>query len=137
MRRLLQTTLQPVGRNGAPPSLADSFLQGYLHVSRALRQANARAWLAVEVLLAGENLWERAQLTWERSLEMDFYKPLRLLLDDIPLTSLDEKGPDRRRKSGRALQAALANGLLTSGPLELAELLAEINREDGEQKLAE
>src|SRR5260370_15417296 len=131
LRRLLRFARQPVGGNGLPPGGADQFQPSSLHISRALRQANARAWVAVEVLLAGEELWERAQLTWERSLEDEFYRPIRLLLDEISLSVLDEKGPDGRRQAGKALQAALAGALLTSGPLEVAEFLAQIDQEDG------
>src|SRR6516164_11314309 len=106
-----------VGSNGelAPERL----LRSEHHVSRALRQANARAWVAVEALLAGEELWERAQLTWERTLEDEFFKPIRLLLDDISLAEIDGRGGEARRRAGQALQAALSSALLTSGALDL------------------
>src|SRR5262249_20202756 len=133
LRRLLHAAWQPVGRNGARTIVTDQLLPSSLHVSRALRQANARAWVAVEVLLAGEELWERAQLSWERNLEEEFYKPIRLLLDEVSLRAIDEKGSDGRRKTSQALQAALASALLTSGPLDLPELLAEIDQDEGDQ----
>src|SRR6266851_5545988 len=110
LRRLLRYACQPVGRNGSGPS--PDWIPSSHHVARALRQASARAWIAVEVLLAGEALWERAQLTWERALEDEFFRPIRLLLDEISLSAVDEKGADGRRKASQALQAALASGLL-------------------------
>lgn len=93
------------------------------HVSRALRQANARAWVAIEVLMAGEVFWERAQLEWERCLEEEFYRPLRSFLDDVspaPLKDLAEEEYDAVRQG---LASALRAGVLTSGSLETGELL--------------
>lgn len=103
------------------------------HIARALRQANARAWVAVEVLLAGEALWERAQLTWERSLDAEVFQPLRLFLDKFSLDSLDEKNSERLRKAGLVLRPALANALLTSGPLDLIELLPESSADEADK----
>jgi len=128
LKRLLHGAAQGRNRNSAVAAL--QFPQSDHHVARALRQANARAWVAVEVLLGGEPLWERAQLTWERSLETEFFQPLRFLLDDIALAPLDESGPDARRKACQSLQAALGSGLLTSGTLELTELLPDAQQDD-------
>ena len=125
LKRLLRFARQLVGRNGAQSPAAEQILPSSQHVSRALRQANARAWVAVEVVLGGEELWERAQLTWERTLEEEFYKPIRLLLDEISLEPIDNNGPDGRRKASQALRAALGSALLTAGPLDLAEILAQ------------
>jgi tetratricopeptide (TPR) repeat protein len=130
LKRLLRYACQPVGRNGSGRLGADKLAPAGHHLSRALRQANARAWTAAEVLLAGEELWERAQLTWERNLEEEFFRPIRTLLDEISLHAVDERGPEARRKCSQALQAALASALLTSGPLDIAELLPEIERVD-------
>jgi tetratricopeptide (TPR) repeat protein len=114
-------TYEAVRSHGVATS--ELYVQFDHQVARALRQANARAWVAVEILLAGEPFWERAQLTWERNLEAEFFRPLRLLLDDVSLAPLDENGSEGRRKANQHLQAALGSGLLTSGPLELTELL--------------
>src|SRR5262249_15790485 len=92
------------------------------HVGRALRQASARAWAAVEMLLAGEEFWERAQLFWERDLEQEFFQPIRFLLDTISLAPVDRLGPDARLRVRQALYAAIKNGLLTTGSLEFADL---------------
>jgi tetratricopeptide (TPR) repeat protein len=92
------------------------------HLARALRQANARAWVAVEILLGGQRLWERAQLTWERQLEGEFFQPLRFLLNTTSLGDLASE--EARRKTWQALCAARESGLLTSGSLEAGELLA-------------
>jgi hypothetical protein len=129
LRRLLRYACQPVGSNGS--ALSGDWIPSSHHVARALRQANARAWVALEALLAGEPLWERAQLTWERQLEEEFFQPIRRLLDEVDLGIIDEKGADARRKAGQALQAALASALLTSGGLELSELLSEVDDDAG------
>src|SRR5688500_9549581 len=80
LRRLFSRVRQPVGAANSPPTALIFAAAGY-HFTRALRQANARAWFALEVLLAGEHFWERAQLDWERELDDEFFHPLRLFLD--------------------------------------------------------
>ena len=123
LRRLRRWSSPSAGPNGASQLDLHQLQSSSQHIARALRQANARAWLAIEVLLAGEILWERAQLTWERSLDAEFFQPLRQFLDKFSLTSLDDKSADRLRKAGIAMRPALANALLTSGSLDLAELM--------------
>ncbi len=93
------------------------------HVARALRQANDRAWVAAQVLLGGEPLWERAQLTWQRSLDADFYRPLRALLDSVPEMAFDEDSTESQEQIWQSLEEAVRSGLLTAGPLDLMELL--------------
>ena len=96
------------------------------HVARALRQANARAWVAIEVILAGEPLWERAQVDWERRLEEGFFRPLRALLDDVSRAPLDDLNSAEFDALRQALASALRSGVLTTGslgPLDLIEPL--------------
>lgn len=123
LKRLLRAAGPNGATNGTGVPALRKLLPAEQHVARALRQANARAWAAVEVLLAGEEFWEHAQLTWERSLEAEFFQPLRNFIDNATLGPVEELGIDGRRKAAQALRAALASALLTSGPLELVELL--------------
>jgi tetratricopeptide (TPR) repeat protein len=88
-----------------------------------MRQANARAWTALQILLAGEEFWERAQLNWERSLDAEFYQPLRDLLDAVTLEPLGLHDVEARRRTWGVLEAAERTGFLTSGALELRDLL--------------
>ncbi len=92
------------------------------HVARALRQASDRAWLAVRVVLADEAWWERAQLAWHRSLETEFYQPLRTLCRTTSVELDDAQDQERAR---RDLAEAVQSGLLTGGTLDVDELLAE------------
>src|ERR1700722_11011663 len=119
LKRLLRCAAVPVGQNGTSRTALQQLMPASQHMARALRQANARAWVAMEVLLAGDELWERAQLTWERSLDAEFFRPLRAFLDQSFFGLLDDQGADGRRNTATALRAALAIVLLTSGPLDL------------------
>jgi tetratricopeptide (TPR) repeat protein len=109
------------GAGTVPPEVALAKVS--THVSRALRQANERAWVAIDVLLVGEPLWERAQLGWQRSLEEDFYRPLRGFFDTICPDSPDNGSPDARRHLAEALEGALRSGVLTAGALDARALL--------------
>src|SRR5262245_35392391 len=119
LRRLLSRSCQPVAAGEAPPQGDFPALSGY-HLTRALRQANARAWLAAEVVLAGEDLWERAQVDWRRDLDAEFFQPLRALLDATSAEPLG--GAEPRRQARQLLESAARSGLLTTGPLDPAEL---------------
>ena len=133
LKRLVRAAGPQGTNNGTGVPALRKLLPAEQHVSRALRQANARAWAAVEVLLAGEEFWEHAQLTWERSLEGEFFQPLRTFIDKATLGVLADQGLDGRRKAAQALRAALASALLTSGPLELVELLPDFGAADSDR----
>lgn len=120
------------------PSALDDCSQ---HLARAFRQANGRAWAAVEILLAGEEFWERSQLFWERDLEHEFFQPIRYLLDTVSLAPVDRLGADARLRARQSLHAALKSGLLTTGALEFADLSsgngAGTGSNDADERLAE
>src|SRR5262249_14493414 len=133
LKRLLASAPQPVSA-GARAAVDFLTNETRRHVTRALRQANARAWLAIEILLAGEELWERAEITWERSLQDEFFQPIRNFLDSVslgpfggpplggtPLGGTRVGGSDASQTAWPALEAALQTGLLTSGALDLSE----------------
>lgn len=129
LQRILDSHLH--GGDEGPGSLFGSDLLSCMrHVARALRQANARAWAAMEILLAGEDFWERAQLFWERDLEQEFFQPIRFLLDTVSLGPVDRLGPDARLRVRQSLQAALKSGLLTTGSLEFADLFPQTVADD-------
>ncbi|MBI3408349.1 MAG: tetratricopeptide repeat protein [Planctomycetes bacterium] len=128
LQRILGSNLP--GGDEEPGALESDLLSCTRHVARALRQANARAWAAVEILLAGEEFWERAQLFWERDLEIEFFQPIRFLLDTVSLGPVDRLGPDARLRARQSLEAALKSGLLTTGALELADLVPRLVSSD-------
>lgn len=105
------------------PLLKEGMIAAGRHVARALRQANARAWVAVEILLAGETLWESAQVDWERSLEDTFFRPWRALLDHSSKNSILGSPPNELSSLREKLAKAAAGGMLTTGALELPDLL--------------
>jgi tetratricopeptide (TPR) repeat protein len=90
-------------------------------LTRALRDANARAWLAIEVVLAGEKLWECALRTREDALDASFYQPIRDLLDAVSWNDPAISDTNSRRRFWQALEAIQRTGLLTSGELPPAE----------------
>jgi len=123
VRRLLSRLPQPAGFEAAGSPREDLLALPSYHVTRALRQANARAWVAVEVTLAGEELWERAQLQWQRQLDEAFFQPLRAFLNAVAPLGLQGQAP---RAVRHALKAATRSGLLINGPLDLGELLRSV-----------
>ena len=80
-----------------------------------------RAWLAVEVVLAGEELWECALRTREDALDAGFYQPIRDLLDAVSWNDPAISDTNSRRRLWQALEAIERTGLLTSGELGPAE----------------
>jgi len=106
--------------------LDDSILAANQQVARALRQANARAWLAAEVLIAGEELWERAQVDWERPLEDSFFRPLRSFLDRVSREPFEQLTVPEKNTLRQNLDIAIRNGVLTAGSLNTAEILRAI-----------
>lgn len=86
------------------------------HVARALRQANARAWFGIELVLAGESLRECLNRPGARAEGLE--QPI--------LTLLDAAGPAVAKLPAGAvatLQQATESGILTSGVIDAAEAL--------------
>lgn len=125
LRRLYSRVRQPVGAASSPPTAEVFAAPGY-HFTRALRQANARAWFALEVFLAGESVWERAQLDWERDLDDDFFHPLRLFLDGASETTPILTDPEARAAARADVQQAARAGLLASGMLDIPDLARQV-----------
>ena len=129
LRRLFARVRQPVGAASSAPT-AEVFAAAGYHFTRALRQANARAWFALEVLLAGERFWERAQLDWERDLDDELYHPLRLFLDCAAENSLTLTDVDLRERTRAAVRHAVRNGPLASGTLDIPALARHLQSGD-------
>jgi tetratricopeptide (TPR) repeat protein len=127
LRRLFGSVSHAGEGAGGLQSHQDLLATAGHHLSRALRQANAGAWFAIEILLAGEPLWEQAQLDWKRELEEEFFQPLRGLLDSSSLEPVKTMGADSRLQALGFLRRAVGTRLLTSGSLEPKELLPSSN----------
>lgn len=126
LRRLFQRVCQPAGDLPASVPHAELFAASGHHFTRALRQANARAWFALEVLLAGESLWERAQLEWERSLDEEFYLPLRDFLDCASVERLAPTVNEARDAVRTTIRMAAREGLFATGMLDIPALARQI-----------
>jgi tetratricopeptide (TPR) repeat protein len=105
---------------GAEQGLRDLLSQSE-PLTRALRDANARAWLAIEVVLAGDEFWECAQRARDDTLDAGFYHPIRELLDAVSWNDPANTDVNCRRRIGQVLEAIQQTGLLTSGGLRPAE----------------
>lgn len=130
LRRLFQRVFQTVGAGPASAPNAELFAAAGHHFTRALRQANARAWFAVEVLLHGEELWERAQLEWERALDHEFFRPLRIFLDCLCENSLFSTSAEARATARSAVRKGIRQNWFASGNLDIDELAR--NADDGD-----
>src|SRR5262249_47274360 len=82
----------------------------------ALRNANERAWRALEVALAGDGLWDRCKLVLASGDEKAFREQVRPFLDGCSLAELH--GRDAFRQAClNELRAARKAGLLAEGKL--------------------
>ncbi len=102
---------------GAASVLTRHFLDHSRRLLIALRDANERAWRALEVALAGDSLWDRCKLVLASGDEKAFREQVRPFLDSCSLSEL--QGRDGYRQACLTeLRAARQAGLLTEGTLE-------------------
>ena len=90
----------------------------------ALERSNRKAWKSLEVALAGESLWGRLTTASE---SRQLQKSVRAFLDRVPLTELDSRPPEFRRKCVRELREALGKGVLL-GNLVAGELVEKTSK---------
>src|SRR5436190_24166340 len=83
-----------VGVDAVARFLGDHFSNNSQRLSRALKDANGRAWNALEVALAGESLWQKLDNADDRA----FRTQLRVFLDSAPLAELSGQGDDFRQQ---------------------------------------
>jgi tetratricopeptide (TPR) repeat protein len=120
LQRLFSHARQNGDALGAERGLRDRLSQCE-SLTRVLRDANARAWLAIEVVLAGEELWDLVQTARDQTLDAGFYQPIRELLDAVSWSDPAGADVNCRRRIGQVLEAIQQTGLLTSGELKPAE----------------
>jgi serine/threonine protein kinase len=108
------------GLDGVCKLLSDQFVDHSQRLTRALHQANERAWRTLEVALAGESLWSRLTSKAE---DKAFREQVRKFLDARPLTALAGKDTEFRNAALQQLRSARSGGLLGgqgSEPQDLA-----------------
>jgi tetratricopeptide (TPR) repeat protein len=87
----------------------------------ALNKANARAWQALELSLAGDSWWARCQVLLAAAEARAFKQQVDVFLDKLPLTEVANKAEVREQCRGELQQARKA-GVLTGGSLNPQEL---------------
>jgi serine/threonine protein kinase/HEAT repeat protein len=95
-------------------------------LSKALHEANARAWKALEVALAGDSLWERGKVLLAAADTRAFRQQVRAFLEATPLGGLPSHGQEFRQQCLRELRAARDKKLLTHGALDPQHLARQV-----------
>lgn len=102
--------------------LGTRFTQSGERLASALRQATDRAWVALEIALAGEPSWDRWQTVLSGEAGQPLRQALRAYLDTIPRGQFADLSTSSREECARKLRQARQAGLLASDGLDLAEL---------------
>jgi hypothetical protein len=107
-------------------ALGRRFTDHSRHLSSALGKANAGAWCALEVALAGDSWWDRVKGALARAEDRAFRDQVTAFLQATPLAGLVGHGPEFRAQALRDLRAARQRGLLDGGlhPPDLAAPVA-------------
>jgi hypothetical protein len=98
--------------------LAARFSDHSRRLSAALERANAHAWRALEVALAGDSWWDRAKRTLARREDRACREQVSAFLASAPLGNLPSHPPEFRNQALRDLRAARSAGLLGAGALD-------------------
>lgn len=102
--------------------LGNRFTQSGERLSGALRKATDRAWIALEIALAGEPSWERWQAALGSEVSQPLRQALRAYLDTIPRGQFADLSLSSREECARKLHQARKAGLLAGDGPDLAEL---------------
>jgi uracil-DNA glycosylase family 4 len=102
---------------GVTNFLMKHFLDNSTRLTKALEQANERAWKALEVALAGDSIWDRCKLLLASGEDKAFRAQVRPFLDACPLSELHGRD-GYRQKCLQELKAASKAGCLTGGALD-------------------
>jgi serine/threonine protein kinase len=98
--------------SGVTALVLDRFRDHSQRLARALAQAHARAWKALEISLAGDTFWERCQVRLARAEDQAFRAQVRAFLDATAGDQLPAEKADFRRRCLEELRQARKSGLL-------------------------
>src|SRR5262245_1421626 len=112
------------GADAAVGFLAGRFTDHSARLTAALHKANANAWRALEIALAGDSWWDRIKVSLARREDQAFREQVSAFLQATPLAGLPSHGPEFRQLCLRELRAAHKQGLL-AGALQPAALAVE------------
>jgi hypothetical protein len=134
LRQLIDGACNTVGApavSGAGDAVAGFLVQRFTdhsqRLTRALQNANDRAWRSLEIALAGDTLWERCKGVLAPREEQAFREQVQAFLLSTPFAALPQKKAEFCRQCLRELRAARQARLLTGGQLD-PELLARHTR---------
>jgi hypothetical protein len=144
LRAVFDGACKSVGLDGGAAAavalLTDRFTDHSQRLSAALHKANAGAWRALEVALAGDSWWDRVKVSLARREDQAFREQVSAFLQTTPLAGLPSHGPEFRQQALRDLRAAGKAGLLGAGALDapaLAQRAGAFARFAGPQRLLE
>jgi tetratricopeptide (TPR) repeat protein len=83
------------------------------YYSQALGRATRQAWLALEIALAGPNLWDHISNSLPAVRENILRQQMETLLDLLSRAGLESEDPDVRRRYGQELRSARQANLLS------------------------
>jgi serine/threonine protein kinase len=105
--------------------LTERFTDHSQRLTKALQNANERAWKAIEVALGGESLLERCKRTLGPAEDRALSEQVRVFLNASYLTKPSAQHAETFRQALKELRAARSRGLLTGGRLAPDQLAHE------------
>jgi hypothetical protein len=126
LRSVFESGLKSVGldrgADAAVAFLTQRFTDHSQRLTTALQNANASAWRALEIALAGDSWWDRLKVSLARREDQAFREQVTAFLQTTPLGNLPSHGPEFRQQALRNLRAASKAGLLSAGSLDAPAL---------------
>lgn len=105
--------------------LVERFTDESQRLTKALQNANERAWKAFEIALGGNSLWERCKRALVSAEDKAFREQVRSFLAQSYFTGLSAKEPDFFEKALEQLRAARSRGSLLGGQVFIDQLARE------------
>jgi hypothetical protein len=105
--------------------LAARFTDQSQKLTKALQEANERAWKAMEVALGGDSLWDKCKRFFGRAEDQAFREQVRAFLEVSPLKKVKPESRPILDKALEELRSARSKGLFTQGALSPSELARE------------
>ncbi|MBN9517721.1 hypothetical protein J0H58_04240, partial [bacterium] len=107
----LRQVLGP-GSDSALLAVGNRFQDRSVRLLETLKAANAQAWRAIEIALAGSSWWDRCKLAVSSGEQSAFRSQVTAFLQATPCENLPDAGPDFRKRCLAELKAARKARLL-------------------------
>lgn len=112
----LRQVLGP-GSDSALLAVGNRFQDRSARLLETLKKANAQAWRAIELSLAGSSWWDKCKLAVSSGEQAAFRAQVTAFLDATPADNLPDAGPDFRKRCLAELKAARKTRLLPGDQL--------------------